>query len=101
MEPFGYESGPSRAMQTFKEHEESYHRCSVAINRGINGLQRTLSYVEAVGASELESHLREADQHVGILPRGRSTSVDSHHSYEKCLPMEAWAWFVGQQYCGN
>lgn len=62
MEPFGFESGPSRAMLTFKTHEESYHRCSQAINRHINGLQ--LGKVEAIAAIDLPVDLEEAEQHV-------------------------------------
>lgn len=62
MEPFGFESGPSRAMSTFKSHEENYHRCSQAINRHINGLQ--LGKVEAVAAIDLPVDLEEADQYV-------------------------------------
>lgn len=51
-------------MQTFQSHEDGYHRCSVSINRGINGIQQN-SVVEAVGASSLlENFLPEADQHV-------------------------------------
>lgn len=68
MQPFGYESGPSRAMQTFQSHEDSYHRCSVSINRGINGIQQN-SIVEAVGASSLPNFLQEADQHVSSVCR--------------------------------
>lgn len=63
MEPFGFDSGPSRAMTTFKEHEDGYHRCSVAINRAINGIQLN-TLVEAVGATSLPNFLQEANQHV-------------------------------------
>lgn len=63
MEPFGFEPGPSRAMATFKEHEDGYHRCSVSINRAINGIQLN-SLVEAVGATSLPNFLQEANQHV-------------------------------------
>lgn len=63
MEPFGFEPGPSRAMTTFKEHEDGYHRCSVAINRAINGIQLN-TLVEAVGATSLPNFLQEANQHV-------------------------------------
>lgn len=73
MEPFGFESGPSRAMSTFKSHEENYHRCSQAINRHINGLQ--LGKVEAVAAIDLPVDLEEADQYVS------STSVSSTSTF--------------------
>ncbi|CAN0310753.1 unnamed protein product [Hapterophycus canaliculatus] len=63
MEPFGFESGPSRAMMTFQSHEDSYHRCSMSINRAINGIQRN-NLVEAVGATSLPADLQEAEQHV-------------------------------------
>lgn len=63
MEPFGFDSGPSRAMVTFKEHEDGYHRCSVAINRAINGIHLN-TLVEAVGATSLPNFLQEANQHV-------------------------------------
>ena len=67
MEPLGYESGPSRAMSTFKAHEDSYHRCSQAINRHINGLQ--LGTVEAVAAEDLPADLVEAEQHVSLFSK--------------------------------
>lgn len=51
-------------MSTFKSHEESYHRCSQAINRHINGLQ--LGTVEAVAAEDLPADLVEAEQHVSF-----------------------------------
>lgn len=51
-------------MSTFKAHEESYHRCSQAINRHINGLQ--LGTVEAVAAEDLPADLVEAEQHVSF-----------------------------------
>ncbi|CBN79289.1 Soluble NSF Attachment Protein (SNAP) Receptor (SNARE) [Ectocarpus siliculosus] len=63
MEPFGFESGPSRAVQTFQSHEESYHRCSMSINRAINGIQLN-NLVDAVGATSLPLDLQEAEQHV-------------------------------------
>eukprot|EP00752_Nemacystus_decipiens_P002620 g2453.t1 len=50
-------------MATFKEHEDGYHRCSVAINRAINGIQQN-RLVEAVGATSLPNFLQEANQHV-------------------------------------
>lgn len=73
MEPFGFESGPSRAMSSFKAHEESYHRCSQAINRHINGLQ--LGRVDAIGAIQLPTEFDEADQHVslGVACRAAAT----------------------------
>ncbi|CAM9647677.1 unnamed protein product [Pylaiella littoralis] len=79
MQSLGYESGPSRAMQTFQSHEDGYHRCSVSINRGINGIQQN-SVVEAVGASSLlENFLPEADQHV----RGMEIEVRSMKGDER------------------
>lgn len=80
MEPLGYESGPSRAMSTFKAHEESYHRCSQAINRHINGLQ--LGTVEAVAAEDLPADLVEAEQHVSF-----SSSVTE---FIKCYDLISW-----------
>lgn len=65
MEPFGFESGPSRAMSTFAQHEQAYHRCSKAINRHINGLQ--LGQVEAVAAIDLPVDLEEAEQYVSVV----------------------------------
>lgn len=53
-------------MSTFKSHEESYHRCSQAVNRHINGLQ--LGKVEAVAAINLPVDLEEAEQHVRNKP---------------------------------
>lgn len=73
MEPFGFESGPSRAMSTFKSHEESYHRCSQAVNRHINGLQ--LGKVEAVAAISLPADLEEAEQHVRKHPQYHSPEL--------------------------
>lgn len=51
-------------MSAFHEHEESYRRCSQAINRHINGLQ--LGKVEAVAAIDLPVDLQEAEQHVRV-----------------------------------
>lgn len=68
MEPFGFESGPSRAMASFAQHEQAYHRCSKAINRHINGLQ--LGQVEAVAAIDLPADLDEAEQYVSLVLDG-------------------------------
>lgn len=83
MEPFGFESGPSRAMSAFKSHEENYHRCSQAINRHINGLQ--LGRVEAAAAENLPNDLAEAEQYVSfcvVLTDHAHNALSLPHSEE-------------------